>query len=60
MQDLMKDPCETKSIPMNMIEEIYHTMRHARTFIASREKMHPDGVKLYDELLETIENIITQ
>ena len=29
-------------------------MRHARTFITSREKMHPAGVELYDGLLAAI------
>ena len=36
--------------------EIVTTLRHARTFIVSREKMHPDGVKLYDELLAHLSN----
>ena len=44
----------------NFIEEIYHTMRHARTFITSRERMHPDGVRLYDEMLGKIEDIVTK
>jgi protein-arginine kinase activator protein McsA len=37
-------------------EEILTTMKHARTFITSREKMHPTGVELYDELIEKISN----
>ena len=44
----------------SLIEEIYHTMRHAQTFITSREKMHDDGVKLYDELLSKLEDIVTR
>lgn len=27
------------------------TMNHARVFISSRQRMHPDGVKLYEECL---------
>jgi len=30
------------------LAECVVTLRHARTFIASREKMHPDGIGLYD------------
>lgn len=37
------------------IQELVTTMRHARTFITSREKMHPTGVSLYDELLSKLE-----
>lgn len=40
--------------PHPIIEEIYYTLRHARIFIASREKMNPTGVKIYDELLQKI------
>ncbi len=31
------------------------TLRHARTFITSREKMHSDGVMLYDEDIAALE-----
>src|SRR6266581_512039 len=34
---------------------IYCTLNYARIFIASHEKMHPDGVALYDELIAKIE-----
>lgn len=37
------------------LSEVITTMRHARVFISSREKMHPTGVELYDELLERLE-----
>lgn len=30
------------------------TLRHARTFVTSREKMHPTGIKLYDCLIVEI------
>lgn len=43
----------------SLIEEIYHTLKHARTFIGSREKMHPEGIQLYDELLSKVEDIVT-
>ena len=38
------------SIPADLLQETLTTLRHARTFITSRERMHADGVKLYDEL----------
>lgn len=34
------------------------TLRHARTFITSREKMHPTGIDLYDKLLIDVENAL--
>jgi hypothetical protein len=39
----------------NILQEIIVTMRHARIFITTREKMHPTGVQLYDELLTKLE-----
>lgn len=43
---------EAKYLPAeDILQDITVTMRHARVFITSREKMHPTGVKLYDELL---------
>ena len=35
-------------------DEAIETLEHARIFIDSREKMHPDGVKLYDDFLERL------
>lgn len=37
-----------------LLREVAVTMRHARTFITSREKMHPTGIDLYDQLLAEI------
>jgi len=46
---------EAKYLPAeNLLAEIIVTMRHARVFISSREKMHPTGIQLYDELLEKL------
>ena len=36
------------------------TLTHARTFITSRQKMHKDGIKLYDEQLAELEQIVTE
>ena len=36
------------------LDEIITTLKHARLFIISREKMYEDGIKLYDELLTKI------
>ena len=33
------------------VKELKVTMRHASIFIRSRQKMHPVGIELYDELL---------
>jgi hypothetical protein len=46
---------EAKYLPAeNLLQEIIVTMRHARVFITSREKMHPTGIQQYDELLEKL------
>lgn len=37
------------------LTEVIVILRHARTFITSRQKMHPTGVYLYDELLTKLE-----
>lgn len=41
--------------PDNILADIIVTLRHARVFITSREKMHPTGVELFDELLGRLE-----
>lgn len=47
---------EAKYLPTeNILRDVIVTMRHARIFITSREKMHPTGVQLYDELLAKLE-----
>ena len=35
--------------------EVLITLRHARTFIASRQQMHKAGVELHDDLINRIE-----
>ena len=34
---------------VTLLAEVLTTLEHARKFVATREKMHPDGVKLYDD-----------
>ena len=47
---------EAKCLPTeNILADVIMTMRHARIFITSREKMHPTGIELYDELLGKLE-----
>ena len=41
-----------------LLDELLLTLKHARTFITTREKMHPDGVELYDELILKLEQTI--
>lgn len=45
---------EITNNPEALLDEVIVTMRHARIFITSREKMHPTGIELYDELLEKL------
>lgn len=34
------------------------TLRHARVFCDSREKMHPTGLELYDQLVKDVERAL--
>lgn len=43
----------------DILLECLVTLRHARTFVTSREKMHPTGVGLYDKLVTDIEGALT-
>lgn len=42
-----------------LLHEALVTLNHARVFISSREKMHPTGISLYDELIEKIERALS-
>ena len=48
----------TDTPPDDLLGEVWCMLNHARIFIVSREKMHPDGVKLYDELRAKIGVIV--
>jgi hypothetical protein len=50
-------PKEGLSIPKDAMGEIIDTLHHARIFIASREKMNPIGVDLYDKMLAGLEKL---
>lgn len=52
----MKESCEIISLPIDTLNEICTTMKHAKAFITSRQKMHPTGIQLYNELLERLTN----
>ena len=45
------------TIPKSVLFNIIITMNHASIFITSREKMHPTGISLYDELLSNLEEL---
>lgn len=34
------------------------TLRHANVFVRTRERMHPTGLELYDQLIKDIENAL--
>lgn len=42
----------------DLLLESLVTLRHARVFITSREKMHPAGVELYDKVTDDIETAL--
>lgn len=39
----------------DLLLECLVTLRHARVFVRSREKMHPTGIELYDQLVKDVE-----
>lgn len=40
-----------------VLDEALVTLSHARLFVTSPQKMHPDGVKLYDELIDRLKGL---
>lgn len=46
------------SVPIDTLQTVAITMRHAEVFIQSREKMHPTGQTLYRGVLESIEAML--
>ncbi len=50
--------CSLKGDTMESLkEEILTTLNHAQFFIGSRQKMHPAGRELYQELIDKIQAI---
>lgn len=43
-----------------LLREALITLNHARVFISTREKMHPVGVGLYDDLIEQIDAALSR
>jgi hypothetical protein len=43
-----------------LLLEALAELNHARVFISSREKMHPVGIGLYDDLIERIDRTVNQ
>lgn len=41
-----------------LLLECLVTLRHASVFVRSREKMHPTGLELYDQLVSDIEGAL--
>lgn len=41
-----------------LIGEAITSMSHAETFISSREKMHPEGVRQWGELIDRLREVI--
>ena len=48
------NPAAASEVVREAVEAALLTMRHARVFIGSRQKMHPDGQALYDADVEVL------
>jgi hypothetical protein len=42
----------------DILLECLVTLRHAAVFVRTRQKMHPTGVELYDQLLKDVERAL--
>jgi hypothetical protein len=51
------DGSQSVTLSHEFVDEVRITMRHARTFITSRQKMNRVGVELYDEILDKLEGV---
>ena len=48
------------TIPKTVFDNILNTLKHAEVFIRTREKMHPDGVYLYNDLISSLKKVASQ
>jgi len=55
-------PSEEKvtTSPVNLLTEAFLEMDHARMFIRTREKMHPDGVHQFDKIWAKVRRFLEQ
>lgn len=44
---------------IELLEKIERELKHCRVFVASKERMHPTGLSLYDELQNEVSDAIT-
>lgn len=42
----------------NLLEEAHRELDHARVFIRTREKMHPEGVRQFDEVWSKVRRFL--
>ena len=52
-----KEPQPKPTKMKELIPDLLSTLRHARIFITSRQKMHETGIFLYDELITKVEKL---
>ncbi len=59
MQKVFEKDLFDNSIKLSpqVLLNLINTLKHARTFITSKNKMHPTGVELYDELIVFLEGL---
>jgi len=51
---------DTVTLPKRVFDEILVTMAHAQVVIKTRQKMHPDGIALYEELFISLDKYASQ
>lgn len=54
MENCRVNDCQKRPL-IGVLTEALVEMKHAAIFIRSREKMHPIGVKQFDQVVEQIE-----
>ena len=41
----------------DLLERILRMLRNCKVFVSSKEKMHPAGIELYEQLIKDIEKL---
>jgi len=52
------DFCIKEESDKKLSDEIMAILYHAKIFIGTREKMHPDGIKLYTDALHNLKEFV--
>ena len=52
-------PSPVVTVPRELLQEVVDTLAHVQVFIRTRERMHPTGQTLYQEILDRVRRLLT-